>query len=54
MGNQLALNVAMLSNLPPWVTALVPNLIAMALALGALILMENRHNLRRRHSSVSN
>lgn len=54
MVNQLALNVAMLSNLPPWVTALVPNLIAMALALGALILMENRHNLRRRHSSVSN
>lgn len=54
MVNQLALNVAMLSNLPPWVTALVPNLIAMALALGALILMENRHSLRRRHSSVSN
>ncbi len=54
MVNQLALNVAMLSNLAPWVTALVPNIIAMALALGALILMENRHNLRRRHSSISN
>ncbi|HRL22481.1 LPS export ABC transporter permease LptG [Alcaligenes sp. SDU_A2] len=54
MINQLALNVAMLSDLAPWVTALLPNLMAMALALGGLILMENRHNLRRRHSSVSN
>ena len=54
MINQLALNVAMLSNLAPWVTALVPNLVAMAMALSALIMMENRHNRRRRNSSTTN
>lgn len=47
MLNQLALNVGMLSSWAPWVTALVPNLSAWALALGALILMENQHNVRR-------
>ncbi|MGP1614135.1 MAG: LPS export ABC transporter permease LptG [Pollutimonas bauzanensis] len=47
MLNQLALNVGMLSKWAPWVTALVPNLGALALALGALILMENQHNVRR-------
>lgn len=47
MINQLALNVGMLSKWAPWVTALVPNLSAWALALGALILMENQHNARR-------
>ncbi len=47
MINQLALNVGMLSRWPPWITALVPNLGALALALGALILMENQHNVRR-------
>lgn len=47
MLNQLALNVGMLSKWAPWVTALVPNLSAWALALGALILMENQHNVRR-------
>jgi lipopolysaccharide export system permease protein len=47
MLNQLALNVGMLSKWAPWVTALVPNLGALALGLGALILMENQHNVRR-------
>lgn len=47
MLNQLALNVGMLSKWAPWVTALVPNILAWALALGALILMENQHNVRR-------
>jgi len=47
MINQLALNVGMLGKWPPWITALVPNLGALALALGALTLMENQHNVRR-------
>ncbi|TEA79097.1 LPS export ABC transporter permease LptG [Allopusillimonas ginsengisoli] len=47
MLNQLALNVGMLSKWAPWVTALVPNLAALTLGLGALILMENQHNVRR-------
>ncbi|MBF6615336.1 MAG: LPS export ABC transporter permease LptG [Candidimonas sp.] len=47
MLNQLALNVGMLSQWAPWVTALVPNLGALAVALAALILMENQHNVRR-------
>lgn len=47
MLNQLALNVGMLSKWAPWVTALVPNLGALGIALGALILMENQHNVRR-------
>lgn len=47
MINQLALNVGMLGRWPPWVTALVPNLVALFLAFGALILMENQHNARR-------
>jgi lipopolysaccharide export system permease protein len=47
MVNQLALNVGMLSKWAPWVTALVPNLGALALAFGALLLMENRHGVRR-------
>lgn len=46
MVNQLALNVGMLSKWAPWITALVPNVGALALAFGALILMENRHTLR--------
>ena len=54
MLNQLALNVGMLSKWAPWVTALVPNLAAWALALGALLLMENQHNLQRfRQRSLS-
>jgi lipopolysaccharide export system permease protein len=47
MLNQLALNVGMLSNWAPWVTALVPNLAVLALALGTLIFMENQHQVRR-------
>lgn len=47
MANQLALNVGMLSRWAPWVTALVPNLAALAIALGALLLMENQHRVRR-------
>ncbi len=47
MGNQLALNVGMLSRWAPWVTALVPNLAALAIAFGALLLMENQHGVRR-------
>lgn len=47
MVNQLALNVGMLGRWPPWVTALVPNLVALVLAFGSLILMENQHNARR-------
>ncbi|ETD72161.1 membrane protein [Pelistega indica] len=42
MANQLALNVGMLNNLPPWLTALLPNMIALTLALLALYLMERR------------
>ena len=47
MLNQLALNVGMLSHWAPWVTALVPNLGALILAFGALLLMENQHGVRR-------
>lgn len=46
MVNQLALNVGMLTRLPPWVTALAPNLSAGVLALASFILMEHRHQLR--------
>ncbi len=46
MLNQLALNVGMLSKWPPWVTALVPNLAVLGLALGVLLLMENHHWVR--------
>ncbi|KAA0889230.1 LPS export ABC transporter permease LptG [Pusillimonas sp. ANT_WB101] len=47
MLNQLALNVGMLGKWPPWMTALIPNIGALAIALGALFLMENQHNVRR-------
>ena len=47
MANQLALNVGMLSRWAPWVTALVPNLAALFLAFGALLMMENQHGVRR-------
>lgn len=54
MLNQLALNVGMLSKWAPWVTAIMPNLSAWALALGALLLMENQHNTQRfRRRSLS-
>lgn len=47
MLNQLALNVGMLGKWPPWLTALGPNLGAMALALGAMSYMEYRHTITR-------
>jgi len=47
MLNQLALNVGMLSKWAPWVTALVPNIAVLCLALGTLIFMENQHQVRR-------
>ncbi len=43
MINQLALNVSLLFNWPPVVTALLPNVGAMILALTAVLLMENRN-----------
>ena len=43
MINQLALNVSLLFNWPPVVTALLPNVGAMILALTAIFLMENRN-----------
>jgi len=46
MINQLALNVGMLSKWAPWVTALVPNMGALLVGLAALLLMENKHNVR--------
>lgn len=42
MVNQLSLNMGMLSNLPAWITALLPNIIAMVLAMGALYLIERK------------
>jgi lipopolysaccharide export system permease protein len=47
MINQLSLNIGMLSKWPPWVTALVPNLGALFLALMAMLYLENQHNVRR-------
>ncbi|MCB5362644.1 LPS export ABC transporter permease LptG [Pusillimonas sp. CC-YST705] len=47
MINQLALNIGTLGQWPPWVTALLPNLVALLLALAALLFMENRHHLRK-------
>ncbi|WP_019938090.1 LPS export ABC transporter permease LptG [Bordetella sp. FB-8] len=42
MLNQLALNIGMLSHWPAWLTALGPNIGAMAMALAALSIMEYR------------
>lgn len=47
MLNQLALNIGMLGRLPPWSTAILPNAAALLLALGALLIMENRHWMAR-------
>lgn len=52
MLNQLALNVGMLSSWAPWITALLPNLSAGLVALLALMLMENQHNVRRFRSGL--
>lgn len=47
MLNQLALNVGMLGRWPAWVTALMPSLGALVLALGTLLYMEYRHAVSR-------
>jgi len=47
MLNQFMLNFGLLNHWLPWVTALLPNLIALVLALGALLLMENQHRVNR-------
>jgi lipopolysaccharide export system permease protein len=49
MINQLALNVSLLFNWPPVVTALLPNIGAMVLALTAVFLMENRNAIAQRN-----
>lgn len=48
MINQLALNVSLLFKWPSVVTALLPNIVAMILALTAVFLMENRNALAQR------
>lgn len=45
MLNQLSLNIGMLNKWPAWVTAIVPNALALGLALVALLLMEHRNRL---------
>ncbi len=47
MVNQLALNVGMLTRLPPWLTALGPNVGVWLMALGIFLLMENQHRVKR-------
>ena len=42
MLNQLALNVGLLYKWPPLVTALLPNILAMAIAMSTIFAMENR------------
>lgn len=43
MANQLALNLGMLTNWQPWLTALLPSIFALVVALGALLIIENAH-----------
>ena len=43
MINQLALNLGMLNNLPPWLTALAPNTIALLIASFALYMIERKN-----------
>lgn len=45
MANQLALNAGMLYGWPPWVTAVVPNLMVFGIALAALLLLDHRNGL---------
>ena len=47
MANQLALNLGMLTQLQPWITALFPSLFALAMALMALLIIESSHRLAR-------
>lgn len=51
MANQLALNLGMLSQWPSWVTALLPSLLALGLALMALAFIENRQYWPRKRST---
>lgn len=53
MINQLALNIGMLSNLPPWLTALAPNTLALLAASFALFLIERKNHPNRRKINVS-
>lgn len=53
MANQMALNIGTLSKWSPWVTALGPNLIALAAALAALLVMENRNRFSRRRTLLA-
>lgn len=48
MINQLALNLGMLNNLPPWLTALAPNTIALVIASLALYLIERKNRPQRK------
>lgn len=52
MANQLALNLGMLSHWQPWVTALLPSLLALILALIALALIENRQSWPRKKQPI--
>lgn len=53
MLNQLALNVSLLYNWSPVVTALLPNIMAMSLALTAVFTMENRNAIANRQRGRS-
>lgn len=53
MINQLALNVSLLYNWSPVVTALLPNIGAMILALAAVFTMENRNAIANRNRTRS-
>ena len=53
MANQLALNLGMLSQWQPWITALLPSLLALTLALAALAIIENRHHWPRRQQQYT-
>lgn len=48
MANQLALNLGMLSHWQPWVTALLPSLLALTLALISLTIIENKQRWGRK------
>ena len=53
MANQMALNIGTLSKWAPWVTALGPNIIALAIAILALVMMENRNSFTRRRTLLA-
>lgn len=53
MANQLALNLGMLTNWQPWLTALLPSLLALTIALSALLILENSHRWARRFKRKS-